>query len=189
MTEDKRYDILTQSLHWGMALLIIAAWVIAGIMEDMPRGPEKAQVVGLHKSLGVTVCVLLLARIFWRRVKPPLAMPAGTPAWMHSAATAGHLALYALMLAVPVSGVVMSQAADRPVLVWGLFALPTLIAPNPELKSAMEEVHEVLGNGILLLAAAHAVAALFHQHVLKDGVLTRMLPRMPSPAEKSSRTP
>ncbi|MGQ9371098.1 cytochrome b [Azospirillum sp. ST 5-10] len=176
MTEKNRYDLGFQALHWGMALVILAAWLIPSLAEDLPRGPERLELMALHKSLGVTLLALLVLRVVWRAVNPPpTPSPRITP-WMHRAALVGHLALYAVMLALPVVGVLMSQAKGQPVSAWGLVTLPTLLAEDRDLGHTLEEVHEVLGNAILVLAGLHAAAALVHQYVLKDGVLARMLP-------------
>ena len=175
-TEKTRYDAVAQVLHWGTAIAIVAAFILIQSIEDMPRGPEKAALMDLHKSLGVTVLALTAARLAWRWISPPPALPPGTAPWAGFAAAAGHGLLYALMLAVPLSGLVMAWAGGRPVEVFGLFTLPSLLGASPDLKEAMEEVHEVVGTGIMILAGLHAAVALVHQWVLCDGTLTRMLP-------------
>lgn len=173
---DQRYDVPAQILHWLTAIAVFGAFVLIQVVDGMPKGPERAFVMGLHKSFGVVVLALFLARAVWRQISPPPAMPAATAPWMAVAAKAGHAALYLLMLAVPVAGIVMSWSAGRPVDVFGLFTLPTLLPPDPALKGAMEETHEIAGNLFVFLAGAHAVVAIVHQYVLKDGTLSRMLP-------------
>ncbi len=170
-----RYDLTAQALHWATAVAIIGAFVLIQVLDGMPKGPERSAMMGLHKSLGVLALALVVARAAWRHVSAPPSSPA-MPAWMEAASRWAHVALYALMLLVPLAGMVMSWSAGRPVAVFGLFTLPDLLPPNPAVKDAAGEVHEVLGNLILILAGLHAGAALFHQYVLKDGVLTRMLP-------------
>ena len=170
-----RYDLVAQALHWGTALAIIAAFILIQVLEGMPKGQERSFLMGIHKSLGVTALALVLLRAGWRRISPPPVAPA-MPGWMETASRWAHVALYALMVLVPVVGMVMSWSAGRPIAVFGLFTLPDLLPPSPVVKNAAEEVHEVLGNLILILAGLHAGAALFHQYVLKDGVLARMLP-------------
>lgn len=173
---DQRYDTPAQILHWLTAIAVFGAFVLIQVVDGMPKGPERAFVMGLHKSFGVVVLALFVARVAWRRVSPPPAFAAGMAPWMAAAAKAGHAGLYLLMLAVPVVGVVMSWSGGRAVEVFGLFALPTLLPPDPALKEMTEEVHEVLGNLFIFLAGAHAVVAIVHQYVLKDGTLSRMLP-------------
>jgi len=170
-----RYDLMAQALHWTTAIAIVAAFVLIQVVEGLPKGPERSFVMGLHKSFGVIVVALVALRVAWRHVSPPPAPPV-MPAWMASASRLGHAALYALMLLVPVVGMVMSWSAGRPIAVFGLFTLPDLLPPSPVLKDTTEKVHEVLGNLVLIVAGLHAGAALFHHYVLKDGVLARMLP-------------
>jgi cytochrome b561 len=170
-----RYSIPAQALHWVMALLILGAWIIPSLVEDLPK-PERAQWIGLHKSIGITVLALLVLRAVWRLVSPPPDLPAGTAPWIRHGAVAGHAVLYALMLGLPLVGVLMSGAAGRPVMFFGLFTLPALIGPDPALAKTLKGVHEILANGILALVGLHVAAALFHQYVLKDGTLARMTP-------------
>ncbi|MCW2243404.1 cytochrome b [Azospirillum canadense] len=171
-----RYDLPMQALHWAIALLIITAFVLIQVVDGMPRGAERTALMGVHKSVGATVILLVVLRLVWRRISPPPALPTGTSPLMALAAKGGHVALYVLMIAVPVVGVLMSQAKGRPVEVWGLFTLPALLGENKDLGHQLEEAHEVLGNLIMIVAGLHAAAAMFHQYVLKDGVLARMLP-------------
>ena len=170
-----RYDLMAQALHWATALAIVGALVLIEVLDGMPRGETRSLLMGVHKSLGVTALALVLVRVVWRRLSAPPAPPPMS-AWMEFASRWAHVALYALMVAVPVAGMVMSWSGGRPIGVFGLFTLPDLLPPNPALKSGAEEVHEVLGNAMLILVGLHAAAALVHQYVLKDGVLARMLP-------------
>lgn len=173
---DQRYDVPAQILHWLTAIAVFGAFILIQVVEGMPSGPERGFVMGLHKSFGVVVLALFLARVLWRQISPPPALPDSTSPLMALAARAGHAALYLLMVAVPVAGVVMSWSGGRAVEVFGLFALPTLLSPDPALKDAAEGAHEILGNLFIFLAGAHAVVAIVHQYVLKDGTLSRMLP-------------
>jgi len=170
-----RYDLMAQALHWLTAIAIAGAFVLIEVLEGMPKGETRSFLMGVHKSLGVTALALVLARVVWRRLSAPPALPPMAP-WVAAASRWAHVALYALMLAVPVMGMVMSWSAGRPIGVFGLFTLPDLLPPNPAVNEAAKGAHEVMGNLILILAGLHAGAALFHQYVLKDGVLTRMLP-------------
>lgn len=171
-----RYDLPMQVMHWAIALLVIAAFVIVQLVEDMPRGPERVAMMGLHKSIGVCVLGLVVARLGWRAARPQPDLPAGMSPLLGLAARAGHAGLYLLMILVPLIGIIMSQLNGRPVAVFGLFTLPTLFAPDKELGEVLEGMHEVAGNLILVLSGLHAVAALYHQYILKDHVLERMLP-------------
>jgi cytochrome b561 len=173
---EHRYGAVAKFLHWAIVILIIAQYVIIESAEDLPDGLEKLQVISNHKSLGMLVFLLALARIGWRIVNRGKPVPVPMPDWQRIAAAAGHGVLYLLILAMPLSGWAMSSSANYPVTLFGWFQFPALVAPDPELHEALEEVHEVLFNVIVALAIAHAAAALYHHFALKDDTLRRMLP-------------
>jgi len=168
------YDLLTQSVHWLSLGVIAAAFVFGLLMEDVPRGPEKTLLVNLHASLGMLVVVLTVFRLSWRSIVPtPKAV--GSPS-LQIAAKAMHVALYAAVLAVPLCGLLMMAAKGRAFDVFGLFTVPPLIATDRALGATLEEAHEILAYLLLVLVGLHAAAAIFHQAILKDGTLSRMLP-------------
>lgn len=176
-SDKPRYDAVTMLLHWVTAILIIAAYIIVQIADELPRGSvERTSTFDLHKSVGVTVFALVLIRLVWRSFHAAPALPRTTTPLLALAAKAGHLALYALMLAVPVIGILMVEAKGRVVGVWGLFDLPVVIGADKALGHTLEEAHELVGNLIMIVAGLHALAALFHQFVLRDGLLARMSP-------------
>jgi cytochrome b561 len=92
------------------------------------------------------------------------------------AAAAAHALLYVLLLAQPISGWMMSSAANYPVSFFGLFQFPALVAPDPELHEALEEGHELIFQALVFVAVIHALAALYHHFWMKDDTLRRMLP-------------
>lgn len=174
--EKTRYDATAQALHWATAALILGAWGLALAVDGMPKGPDKGFWIGVHKSAGTTVLALVFLRAAWRLVSPPPPPADSMSPLMHAAAQGVHVGLYLLMILLPLSGVLMSQANDRPVAFWGLFTLPTLVGVNKDFAHDLKEGHELLANLILALAFVHAAAAAYHQHVLKDGLMLRMLP-------------
>ncbi len=168
------YDLLTQSAHWLSLGVIAAAFATGLLMEDMPRGPEKTLLVNLHASLGVLVIALTVLRLSWRTIVPT-PKTAGSPL-LQVAAQAMHVALYAAVLAVPLCGLLMMAAKGRAFDVFGLFTVPPLIATDRALGETLEEAHEILAYLLLVLVGLHAAAAIFHQAILRDGTLSRMLP-------------
>jgi cytochrome b561 len=169
------YDPLTQAIHWLSLIAIAIAFVIGVLLDDLPRGPAKTQLVNLHASLGVLVIALTAVRLGWRAfaATPPLLLG---PAFMRLAAKAMHLMLYAVILAVPIGGVLMMAAKGRSFDVFGLLAVPPLMATDRAFGESLEETHEFLSYLMLALIGLHSAAAVFHQVILKDGALTRMLP-------------
>ncbi|MCC7166358.1 MAG: cytochrome b [Rhodospirillales bacterium] len=173
---DTAYGLPSQILHWGMAGVIALCFVVGLGMEELPKGDFKGMVYAFHKSLGVMAILLLALRLDWRVSNPaPRAVP-NPSVWMERAAKLAHLLLYLLMLGVPVTGILMSFANGKPVTFFGLFTLPPVIGPDKGLKHLFGDLHEGMANGLLVLVGLHAAAAVWHQIVLRDGVLGRMLP-------------
>jgi superoxide oxidase len=174
-TQKNRYDLLAQAVHWLTAIAVVGAFASSQIMEEMARGAAKTQMVSLHMSLGVVVVLLTVLRLAWRIAMPQPDPIPGAPV-VQLAARAMHLTLYAVLAAVPVLGVTMVWAKGHPVDVFGLFTLPPLIGPDRALGHTLEEMHELAGNLIMILAGVHAAAAIWHHTLLKDGAIARMLP-------------
>jgi cytochrome b561 len=172
-----RYTTTAILLHWLTALLIVCAFTLGVIMTDIPGlTPTKLRYYSWHKWLGVTVFAIACLRVLWRLSHTPPPLPAGTPQWQKKASDGVHLLLYLLIFAVPVSGYLYTLAAGVPVVYLGLFQLPAIIAPNPELKPLLKDVHYVVTMSMAGLVALHVLAALKHQFIDRDGILKRMLP-------------
>jgi cytochrome b561 len=161
----------TRAIHWASALLVLSAWVVGSTMEDFPRGAGRDAAMQLHYSLGVLVLGFAALRVAWRAVAPPPA--AEGPAWQRLAATAMHIALIGLTIGVPLSGLLDRWARGRAVTVFGGMPLP---APFPVPGGRIwGEAHEVLANLMLAAIAAHVLAALWHQLILRDHAISRMV--------------
>jgi cytochrome b561 len=168
-------------LHWLTFLLIIGMGAVGLIMTDLPTSPFKIQIYSLHKSFGLTVMALTLLRMLWRLVAGvPKPVP-GSPAWQNAVATLTHGALYAMLLAIPLSGWLFNSAAGFPLRWFGLFALPKLSGFDPGLKAFARDMHETLFYVLAALVLVHAAAALYHHYRLHDRVLVRMWPWLKSP--------
>ena len=171
------YTSTAIALHWLIALLIVCGFALGWVMTDIPGfTPTKLKYFSWHKWIGVTVFALVVLRIIWRATHTVPPMPAHMHAWQRGIAHLTHFLLYVLMLAVPVSGYLYSSAANVPVVYLGLVPLPRLIAPDPQLKEVLKSVHITLNYTLLALVLLHVVAALKHQWLDRDGLLSRMLP-------------
>lgn len=172
MGEMQPHGVATRAIHWVSALLVLSAWAVGSTMEEFPRGAGRDLAMQAHYSLGVLVLGLAALRIAWRAVSPP--PRAEGRAWQRLAATAMHLALIGLTVAVPLCGLLDRWARGRAVAILGGLPLP---APFPIAGGrAWGAAHEVLANLMLAAIAAHVLAALWHQFVLRDRALSRMLP-------------
>jgi cytochrome b561 len=171
-----RWGAVAQFFHWTIVALIIVQWVLASAAEDMPLGMEKFATLARHKSIGITILGLATLRLVWRLMNLTPALPATLKPYQRWLAHATHYGLYVLLFAQPISGWIMSSAANFPVSYFGLFTLPDLVQPDKQFAEFMEDVHHWLFRGIVTIALLHIFAALYHHFRLKDDVLRRMLP-------------
>ena len=170
-----RWGVISIALHWLTVLLIITIVAIGLYMTEMPNSMQKLRTYALHKSLGLTVLGLSLARIGWRAFAGAPGPVGGTPPWQRRAAAASHTLLYLLLLALPLSGWAYNSAANFALQWFGLFNLPRLVAADAELKALFLTLHNGLFYALLALALVHAGAAIWH-HRRGDATLARMLP-------------
>jgi cytochrome b561 len=169
--EPRSPGMTTRAIHWATALLVLSAWVVGSTMEELPRGAGRDLAMQVHYSLGVLVLGLAALRVAWRTVAPP--PPAEGPAWQRLAAVTMHLALIGLTIGLPLTGLLDRWARGRAVTVFG--GLPVPAPFDVPGGRAWGEAHEVLANLMLAAIAAHVLAALWHQFILRDGTLSRMV--------------
>lgn len=169
-----RYSGIAIFFHWLVGFLIIGLLAVGLIMEDLPDS-IKFTVYGWHKAFGIIVLALVTLRFTWRMITPPPALPETMDKRQILLSKIAHIALYGLMFAMPVIGWMMSSAGGYPVSVFGI-PVPPLAEKNKELMDLMKELHEVGGNLLIVLIVLHLGAAFYHQRILKDGLMARMLP-------------
>jgi len=180
MSESTRYSFVARALHWLIAGLIISQYVLAELAENAEHSGNALIELALlanHKSLGMTILALALVRIVWRLLNHPAPLPSRIPLWQLRASSLAHWALYALLFALPTSGWLLSSAHGYSVGWFNLFAFPDLLAQSKPFADILEQVHEILGKLLLVLAIVHILAAIKHHIVDKDEVLQRMASR------------
>ena len=172
------YGAVARSAHWATALFIVVAWLLGQFMNVFPRGAPRGGALFAHMSLGLGVIVLVALRLAWRAVDPPPAAIEGDrfEPWLGLAAKAGHLLLYALMIAAPILGVALQFARGHAVPVFGLFDIASPWVADRAFSREIIGLHELAANALGVVAAGHAAAALFHHWALRDRTLARMLP-------------
>jgi cytochrome b561 len=170
------YSSFAKALHWLMALGIFGLVALGAVMSDMEFSPEKLQYFSWHKWAGVTVFFLVWLRLVWRLVNPPPAYPASMSVNLQRLAHAGHIALYAFMLIIPITGWLMSSAKGVQTVWFGVLPLPDLIGKDKALGHLLEEIHGTLSWTMVALIAGHALAALKHHFIDRDDTLRRMAP-------------
>ena len=171
-----RYTRTAKALHWLMAILFFGLLALGFYMHDLPLSPDKLKLYSWHKWAGVSAFLLVWFRLFWRVTHRPPALPDSMPRVMQVAAHAGHFLLYALMLAIPLSGWLMSSAKGFQTVWFGILPIPDLLNKNKELGDLLQTVHMSLNLLFVATIVGHVGAALKHHFIDKDDILTRMLP-------------
>ena len=170
-----KYDNVTVLLHWVIGLGIIAIGILEIMRHEFPKGTLiREGLKPLHQPAGTVLFALILVRILWRTAFGTTVAAAKRMDLSAYAAKLTHLALYAMMVALPLLGMLSVIARGKPI-DFGLFQIAMPLGDVISAYSGLlKSTHEALGYGILLLAFVHAAAALGHHYVLKDDVLARM---------------
>ena len=172
-----RYGTASIILHWLMALLFIAVYACIELREIYPKGSDPREAMkAWHFMLGLSVLLLVVVRLYFKLTSPAPIISPQPKQWQTTLARLGHLALYVLMIGMPLLGWFVLSAAGKPIPFFCV-ELPPLVDKNKELASSLKALHETIGVLGYYLIGIHAIAALFHHHILKDDTLTRMLPR------------
>ena len=173
----KRYSLISRTIHWLTAGLIVSQYCLAELAEQADHNNEVVKQIGLlanHKSIGMTILMLAIVRLGWRFFNKPPALPTSMPSWQLKASAVSHWSLYFLIFAVPLSGWLMSSATAYSVSWFNLFAFPDLVSANESLASQMHGLHELFAELLFVIALIHIVAAVKHHWIDKDDVLARM---------------
>jgi cytochrome b561 len=146
-------------------------------MDEVPARADRPYYIGIHASLGITLLVVLAARIVWALFNPPPAPPVGTRHWEHVIARVTHLSLYVLTLATVLIGWLLAGVEQPPIVpqAFGLVPMPSPLGLSPASEDFLEEAHELTAYALIALAGLHALAAMWHHYVLHDDTLRRML--------------
>ncbi len=158
-----------------MALVIIA-WALGSFDDVLPRGPARAAGLFVHISAGIAIVAMLVVRLAWRVGDTAASRDDASWGVGGSPGRLAHIALYALLIAVPASGIVLQFARGNALPLFGTYEIASPWVADRAFARSIKEVHEVLANSLVILAALHAGAALFRHWVLKDRTLLRMLP-------------
>ncbi|CAO4138497.1 cytochrome b [Methylorubrum aminovorans] len=174
MTPPTCFNLPARLLHWSMAALILAMLFIGVAM--VTSLTDYGTLVALHRPLGLLILLLAVLRLANRWHRPPPSLPADLPPWQRRAAHASHIALYGLMLAMPLVGWAMLSAARIPVAVVGPLVLPPILPQDPMLYAQLRELHTILAYGLFGIILTHLGAALLHGLIRQDGVFSSMAP-------------
>ena len=171
-----RYGNLSIGLHWLMLLLVVAVYACIDLREFFPKGSDPRNLLKTwHFMLGLSVLFFAVLRVLVNATTKAPAINPDPPGWQKLSAKLMHLALYVLLLGMPLAGWLILSAAGKPIPFFGL-QLPALIAENHATADLIKEIHETVGTIGYFLIGAHAAAALYHHYIVRDNTLQRMLP-------------
>jgi cytochrome b561 len=169
----QKYDPFARLLHWLVVLLLTAQYIVGWTMPDIHRDTHPVGLIAIHLGLGASIVAVVLMRVVWRFLRKEPGMVEGT-AFTRSVAYMTHGLLYVLLIVQPLMGWANASSRGWPIALAGV-KLPALSPTGSSLGHALGDVHGVLSWVLLGLIALHVLAALYHQVVLRDGVLRRML--------------
>ena len=176
-----RYGLTPRFLHWLTVILVILAWTLGIFGDDLPKGPARETGLFVHISAGLLILIALIMRLAWRAVEPP---PPPEPnefgRWFGTfadpAARLAHYTLYALLIAVPIAGIVAQFARGNALPLFWITEIPSPWIRDRAIAHNLTEIHEILAHALMIVASFHAAAALIHHFVFGDRTLIRMLP-------------
>jgi cytochrome b561 len=184
MSEIKRYNPISIVLHWSLALFLIAQLSIGFWMIGIPKDPPgiRAEWFNIHKSIGISLAILIVFRIIWRLKNEVPELPEGFKNYQKQIAIWNHRALYLCMVLMPLSGFLGSSFTAYPIKFFGI-TLPRLFEASATLKEFFSLIHSCVGFTLTSLIFIHLSAALLH-FLKRDGVLMRMTPLIGNTATK-----
>jgi cytochrome b561 len=153
-----RYGIVGWSLHWIIAVGILAQWLLAEADED-PGPSSSFDAMSLHQSIGLTILLLAVFRLGWRLKNGRPEWPADIKPYEVTLARIVHVAFYVLLFAVPLTGWMLSSVENEPLRFFNWFDVPRMVLAG---KETLEDVHETIFNVLAALAGLHIIGAAKH---------------------------
>jgi len=174
MTPYPSYTRTAVVLHWTLAALLLGQIAFGWYLGEVPRGtPDRTIYVNLHKSIGMTLGLLILFRLYWRLTHPAPALPDEMPSWERTGARISHAVLYACMLIMPLSGYVASNFSKWGVNFFNSIKLPPWGVESEAVYNFLNTTHVLTSYVFVTLIAIHILAALRHL-VRRDDIFARM---------------
>jgi cytochrome b561 len=175
---DAGYGRVAYGFHWLVAALLVIVVAIGWAAEVAPLStPPRASLLLLHRSIGLAILAAMVLRALWRWRDPPPPLPQTVGRMERALAALTHVALYLVLIAMPLAGYVNAAAADHPASFFGIAAIPPLLPANARLSQIAIAVHLAGQYAAYAFVALHVTGALYHGVLRRDGVLDRMLPR------------
>jgi cytochrome b561 len=175
MTDRLHYGTTAKIFHWLIVALLFAQYPIGWLMPDIHRGMKPGDAMTLHISFGILILMLIVLRLFWR-ITHPVAPESSLPPWQRLTSEAVHWLLYALVLAVTVTGWLFASFRGWPVSFFFLAPLPMLSSESASAGRTIDGWHQAAGWALLVVIAIHVLAAMAHIFIYRDRIMQRMLP-------------
>lgn len=176
-SDPQKYGPMAMAFHWTIAVAVVLAVLLALYLETLDLGDTKKQVLAIHKSIGIVIFALTWVRLAWRLSHRPPALPENMTPLQRVAASATHFCLYAITIAMPISGYISVAARGRETSFFGLFEVPLWVPLDRAIANLSETTHTTGQYAVYALVALHIAAALYHHLIKRDGLLWRMWPR------------
>ena len=170
------YHPAAQALHWITALAVLGMLGLGLWMTGLPLGFTKLYAYAWHKWIGLCVLLVTVGRLLWRWRHPPPPLPPRLPRWQLLTAPIAHWALLALLLAMPLSGWLMTSAAGVSVYWFGYLPVPDLVSRDQDLFEALRRTHFILSRLLIVVLVLHIAAVVHHDVLRRDGIFRRMWP-------------
>jgi cytochrome b561 len=171
-----RYGAVSKSLHWLVAFLILGLAWLGWYMVDLDYYNRwYYDALNSHKALGMLALILAVGKVLWSLYSRPPALSQALRGWERTLARITHVTLFAMMVLIPVTGYLISTSEGDPVSVFGWLEVPAVAPQSDALRDAAIELHYYFAYGTVILAGLHALAAIKHQLVDRDGSLTKMV--------------
>ncbi|WP_306253680.1 cytochrome b [Parvularcula sp. IMCC14364] len=181
-TQSTQYTNVAITLHWVIAVLIIAQLIGGEIMGQLQPISFRFEIYQLHKSFGIIVLLLSLARLGWRLTHTPPPLPSGMEPWERLVSKTTHILFYVLMIGIPMAGWLMVSASPMNIdtMIFKIIPWPHFpgIPQTEALEAFFKDVHNYMAIAAVVLIVLHVAAALKHHFVNRDAVLTRMIPSL-----------
>ncbi|ABE75870.1 cytochrome b [Psychrobacter cryohalolentis] len=165
-----KWSFASRFFHWISAILLLITWTMIFLYDNL----DSNLYIGLHKAFGVSLLFWMIARVINRiftKAPPAVLMPK----WQMLLSRLSHFVLYALLIAMPIAGLMMSLYGGRPVDIFGIFQIPVLVTPDRGLARLFNDWHvDIIWPMIIAFTVLHIGAALYHQFVKKDNLIARI---------------
>ncbi len=172
-TQDQ-YGCVTKILHWIMAILFIAMFLIAYVMLNIPKSDFRLSLYDMHKSTGLLLLALVVLRLGWKYANLSPDLPVNMSVWQKYAAHGNIICLYLLMLAMPITGMFTSMLSGHDITFYYMATIKPFL--TSEIGGVwFSNMHYIFSLILIAIFLLHVAAALHHHFFKKDNILKRML--------------